>query len=137
MGKRFWAIFRVSGTHTEDLSAGVKIPATGKKMVVGPQCVSLTLNDDGLVTKFTGGYVVDNKEEGTAGEFGAMFAVLKSIGAPYPRPGTLEHPGKRFLLANWIGSMTKNFPKQKSRVEDLPDEWKKWGRKSGLMSSEA
>lgn len=134
---RYWGILRVSGTHTGVLNAGSSVvQPTGNRMDVGPQAVSVTFGDDGKVTKYTGGYVVDYRE-GDTQEAGAMFAVMRSVGMPAPRLGTPKKPGKLLRIANWLGAKMKNFPKGRSHANDLPSEWKDFGRTHGLKTAEA
>lgn len=132
--RRFWGIIRVEGTHTSDLNMGsMKVAPTGKRMVVGPQSVSVSFNDEGLVTKLTGGYVVDYRD-GETGAAGAMFAVGKSVGAPMPRAWP---PGKLLKFLNWVGAKMKNFPKGRSHKLDLPSAWAEQGRSHGLRTADA
>ena len=57
---RYWSVIRVEGTHTAPLNVGsALVPATGNKMVVGPQAVSVTFDADDKVKKLTGGYIAD------------------------------------------------------------------------------
>ena len=61
---RFWATIHVDGTNTGaplDLGTAT-VPPTGKKMVAGPQAVSVTFDKDDKICKLTGGYVVDNRQ---------------------------------------------------------------------------
>ncbi|CAK0897132.1 unnamed protein product [Prorocentrum cordatum] len=76
-----WCFMRVQGTHTADLNAGAKIPATSKELRQNVQAISVTLNSEGQVERYTGGYVVDNRpEEGNTGGLGGFFGVLEAIG---------------------------------------------------------
>ena len=129
---RFWSIIRVTGTHTGTLNVGsAQIPATGKKMVVGPQVVSVTFNAANKVTRMTGGYIADVRD-GETGDAGAMFAVMRSVGLPTPRPG-----GKLVRILNWLGAKRKDYPKGRSHSDDLPDAWALKGRKHGLRTADA
>lgn len=129
---RFWSIIRVSGTHTGPLNVGTSvIPATGKQMRVGPQAVSVTFDDDDRVSRMTGGYIADVRD-GSTGDAGAMFAVMRSVGLPTPRPG-----GKLVRVLNWLGAKRKDFPKGRSHRADLPAQWAPLGRQHGLRSADA
>ena len=128
---RYWGIIRVEGTHTAALNAGSTIPPTNKRMVVGPQVVSVTFDDQDKISRYTGGYIADVRD-GKTGAFGAMFAVLTAIGVPAPTPG-----GKVFKVLNWIGSKSKDYPKARSHAEDLPEKWAHLGRKHGLRTADA
>jgi hypothetical protein len=44
-------------------------PATGRVIQGAPECASYTFNEEGKVTSFTGGYVMDNRL-GNTGELG-------------------------------------------------------------------
>lgn len=129
---RYWGILRLSGTHTEPLRSGTPAPpypATGNALDVGPQAVSVTFDSDGLVARYTGGYIVDRRQ-GATGEFGGVFAFFKVAGGFLPSPQLAK-------LFNWIGSKMKNFPKNRSHVDDLPPKWRELGREHGLRTVEA
>lgn len=129
---RYWGILRLSGTHTEPLNSGTpapQYPATGNSLDVGPQAVSVTFDDNGLVSRYTGGYIVDRRQ-GATGEFGGVFAFFKVAGGFLPSPRIAK-------VLNWVGSKVKNFPKNRSHREDLPAKWKTLGRTHGLRTAEA
>lgn len=129
---RFWSILRVTGTHTGPLDVGdTVIKATGKKMEVGPQAVSVTFDSNDKVVRFTGGYITDVRDGGT-GDAGAMFAVMRSVGVPAPRPG-----GKTVKFLNWVGAKRKDYPKGRSHRDDLPPKWVQYGRDHGLRTKDA
>lgn len=129
---RYWSVIRVTGTHTGPLNMGsAEVPPTGKAMVVGPQAVSVTFDADNKVSRLTGGYIADVRDGGT-GDAGAMFAVMRSIGAPTPRP-----TGKTVKILNWIGAKLKDYPKARSHADDLPPAWASRGRTHGLRTAEA
>ena len=47
-------------------------------------------------------------------------------------------PGRRVAkILNSIGALRKNFPKARSRAEDLPAKWRSWGRGFGKRTAEA
>jgi hypothetical protein len=83
---RYWGIMRVSGTHTGDLNLhSTVVTPTGKRMIVGPQANSITFDEQGKVKYLPSGYVTDyHDSEGQTGEYGLVFAILKSIGVPIP-----------------------------------------------------
>lgn len=129
---RYWAILRLSGTHTEPLKSGTPAPpypATGSALDVGPQAVSVTFDENGLVSRYTGGYIVDRRQ-GKTGEFGGVFAFFKVAGGFLPPPRLAR-------VLNWVGSKMKNFPKNRSHRDDLPAEWRCLGRTHGLRTEEA
>jgi len=129
---RFWSVIRVKGTHTGDLDLGsAKVPPTNNKMVVGPQAVSVTFDDNNKVVRLTGGYIADVRD-GPTGREGAMFAVMKSVGVPTPDPN-----GRLVKVLNWLGAKRKDYPKARSHVDDLPDKWKPFGRTHGRRTADA
>lgn len=86
---RVWFTTRTSGTHLGDLKfAGKTYPATGRDILGAPECLSYTFNEEGKVTSFTGGYVMDRRVGNTEG-MGALFGILAAIGVKFPKPGTL------------------------------------------------
>ncbi|KAG5184241.1 hypothetical protein JKP88DRAFT_181384, partial [Tribonema minus] len=127
---RYWGIMRVQGTQTGALNlGGLKVPANGNKMVVGPQSCSVTFNEKKEVIEFTGGYVVDSVAS-PLGSLGFAFAVLKNAG--------IRPPGGPLLkLSRRFGDSRKNYTKSVSHVDDLPDKWKPYGRKYGPRSRDA
>ncbi|EOD37617.1 hypothetical protein EMIHUDRAFT_225164 [Emiliania huxleyi CCMP1516] len=60
-------------------------PATGKSVESPVQAHSITFNEQGEVTKFTIGYVMD-KEEGNTGGLGGVFGLFWAIGYGFPFP---------------------------------------------------
>merc|ERR1712039_897349 len=102
-------------------------------MVVGPQSMSVTFNEEGKVKKLTGGYVVDYRD-GNTKDAGAMFAVGRTVGAPMPRAWP---PGKLLRFLNWLGAKMKNFPKGRSHKLDLPPQYSELGRNYGLRTDDA
>ena len=129
---RYWSILRVEGTHTQPQASGTGTPPykpTNNKLDVGPQCVSVTFDADGRVSRYTGGYVVDRRQ-GATGMLGAIFGIIKTVGGFVP--------GRRVAkILNSIGALRKNFPKARSRAEDLPAKWRSWGRGFGKRTAEA
>jgi hypothetical protein len=129
---RYWSILRLEGTHTEPLESGTGAPPykpTGNKLDVGPQAVSVTFDADGKVSRYTGGYIVDINE-GSTGMNGGFFAIMKTVGG--------FTPGRRVAkLLNAVGALLKNFPKNRSRREDLPLKWQSLGRGFGKRSAES
>ena len=129
---RYWGILRLEGTQTEvlDLGTGARpYKATGNALDIGPQAVSVTFDADGRVSRYTGGYVVDRRQ-GATGMLGAIFGIIKTAGGFVP--------GRRVAkILNSIGALRKNFPKARSRAEDLPAKWRSWGRGFGKRTAEA
>ena len=129
---RYWGILRLEGTHTQPLASGTGAPpykVTNKPLDVGPQAVSVTFDADGRVSRYTGGYIVDRRQ-GATDMNGGIFAFFKTVG------GFL--PGRRVAkLLNALGALLKNFPKNRSRKEDLPPKWAPLGRQFGLRTADA
>ena len=128
---RFWAILRLSGTHTgvQKGGTGLDYAPTGNVLDVGPQAVSVTFDEEGLVSRYTGGYIVDRRQ-GSTGEFGGYFAVTKTVGGFLPSQRLAK-------LLNWIGAKLKKFPKARSHEDDLPAKWRPLGRTHGVRTDDA
>ena len=112
---RYWSILRLEGTHTEPQASGTgfSYKPTNNKLDVGPQCVSVTFDADGRVSRYTGGYVVD-RTQGKWGMNGAWFAISKTVGGFLP-------PLRVGKVLNAIGARLKNFPKNRShRAQFFP-----------------
>jgi len=128
---RFWGILRLSGTHSgaQQSGTGQEFAPSGNKLDVGPQCVSVTFNEAGLITRYTGGYIVDRRQ-GTTGEFGGFFAITKTVGGFLPSLRVAK-------VLNWVGAKLKGFPKARSHAEDLSPEWQDLGRTHGLRTTDS
>jgi hypothetical protein len=128
---RYWSILRLEGTHTEPQASGTgfSYKPTNTKLDVGPQCVSVTFDAEGRVSRYTGGYVVD-RTQGKTGMLGAMFAVTKTVGGFVPSLRVAK-------ILNAIGARLKNFPKARSHRDDLPARWRPLGRRFGKRTAEA
>lgn len=129
---RYWSILRLAGTHSEPLESGTGAPPytpTGNALDVGPQAVSVTFDENGRVSRYTGGYIVD-RNEGSTGMNGGFFAIMKTVGG--------FTPGRRVgKILNAVGALLKNFPKNRSRREDLPSRWRSLGRGYGKRTVES
>ncbi|KAK9904899.1 hypothetical protein WJX75_005112 [Coccomyxa subellipsoidea] len=85
---RVWWTVRNTATHTGPLKFfGATYKPTGKVVLGAPECLSYTFNEEGKVTSFTGGYIMDRRV-GNTNKLGAMFGILSAIGAPVPSPGS-------------------------------------------------
>lgn len=107
---RVWFTARFSAVHSGDGPFG---KATGVLVTCPPQTISLTFNEEGRVTKYTGGYVMD-KEIGNSGGLGGIFGPLFAIGRPLPfpeaRPWT---PSIQYRLFNFVGNLAASLSKKK------------------------
>eukprot|EP00884_Botryococcus_braunii_P020135 jgi/Botrbrau1/6805/Bobra.0153s0008.1 len=86
---RVWFTTRTSCTHTGDLKFGIRVfKATNKVVLSAPECLSYVFNEEGKVTSFTGGYIMDRRV-GNTNNLGAMFGILSAIGVYIPPPGSI------------------------------------------------
>jgi len=97
-------IARGRGTNTGALppftSAG-----TGRALVNPPQACSLTFNEQGLVTKYTIGVVVD-RTLGNTGGLGGLYGLLYAIGKPLPIPEAQPWKmSRRYRAFQMIGNL--------------------------------
>jgi len=98
---RVWYTARSRGTHEGPLPPVATTP-TGKVVVSPPQACSLTFGEDGLITKFTDGYVMD-RTEGNTGGLGGLYGVYNAIGKPLPFPEAQPYKmSKRQMLYNAV-----------------------------------
>jgi predicted ester cyclase len=79
---RVWYSVKFIGSNTGPIMGR---PATGKAVESPVQAQSLTFNEQGQITKFTIGYVLD-KETGNTGGLGGVFGLLYGIGYGLPFP---------------------------------------------------
>ena len=77
---RVWFTAQFKATHSGDGPFG---KATNILVECPPQSISLSFNEKGQVTKYTGGYVMD-KTIGNSGGLGGVFGPLYAIGRPLP-----------------------------------------------------
>ena len=106
---RVWAHVLFRGTHT-----GVSVlgKPTGKLVDPPPQAVSFAFNEEGKLSRFTGGYVLD-KTIGNTGGLGGIFGILYGIGRPLPFPeGKPWKPSLRFRFFSFIGQLAQRFSKK-------------------------
>eukprot|EP01024_Parvocaulis_polyphysoides_P051150 TRINITY_DN501_c0_g1_i5.p1 TRINITY_DN501_c0_g1~~TRINITY_DN501_c0_g1_i5.p1 ORF type:complete len:257 (+),score=14.98 TRINITY_DN501_c0_g1_i5:123-893(+) len=80
------------------------------KYFAPPQMVSLTFNEQGLITKLTGGYVLD-RTCGNTGGLGGIFGLLYAFGAPVPFPeyAKVYKRSWQFKLAIFLGELRTRF----------------------------
>eukprot|EP01023_Acetabularia_acetabulum_P058747 TRINITY_DN6983_c0_g1_i5.p2 TRINITY_DN6983_c0_g1~~TRINITY_DN6983_c0_g1_i5.p2 ORF type:complete len:275 (+),score=18.97 TRINITY_DN6983_c0_g1_i5:144-968(+) len=80
---RVWMFNTSRGTNTGPLPGGR--PPTGKRYIAAPEMQSVTFNEQGLVCKYTVGYVLD-RTVGNTGGVGGLFGLFYAIGIPLPIP---------------------------------------------------
>lgn len=107
---RVWFTSRTVGTHTGS-AKGIK--ASGNKIEGGPETSSFTFNDEGKVTQFTTGYILD-KQLGNTGGMGALFGLLYAMGSPLPfREAQPYKPSFRYKLFQKISTLASKFQSKK------------------------
>lgn len=73
---RVWLTARGVGTNTGKFAGA--LPATDKVVIAPPQTLSVTFNEEGLVSKYTIGYVMD-REVGNTGGLGGVYGLIYGI----------------------------------------------------------
>lgn len=107
---RVWYTARGRGTNTGPLPPFAPTP-TGKKVVNPPQVCSVTFNTEGLVKKYTIGYVVD-RQVGNTGGLGGLYGLLYAIGTPLPFPEAQPWKmSKRYWAFQQLGNLVSNLNK--------------------------
>jgi hypothetical protein len=102
---RVWYTVRGRGTNTGPLPPFTSQP-TGKEVIIPPQACSVTFGEDGLVKKFTSGYVMDHTA-GNTGGLGGLYGMLYAIGKPLPFPEARPwKKSKRYKLFEVTGGGT-------------------------------
>jgi len=83
---RVWMDTQGKGTHTGNFGGPFSyIKPTQKEVVLPPQALSFTFNEEGLLKLFTGGYVID-RHMGNTGGLGGVFGIMHAIGKTLPFP---------------------------------------------------
>merc|ERR1712118_387964 len=87
---------------------------------VAPQSCSVIFNEEGLVRKFTIGYVMD-RDVGNSGGLGGAYGLLYAIGKPLPfpeaQPWKISKRYKAFLFfGNLTSALKKRFGRRTPRV---------------------
>lgn len=82
-GNRVWYFARGEGTHKGPFPGPME--ATGRRVVNPPQACSMTINEEGLISRYTIGYVVD-RSAGNTGGLGGLYGILYAIGRGLPFP---------------------------------------------------
>jgi len=103
-GNRVWYVARGRGTNTGPFPPFAPVP-TGRSLVNPSQACSLTLDEKGLVTKYTIGVVMD-QQVGNTGGLGGLYGILYAIGRPLPFPEAQPwQMSKRYRLFQGVGSL--------------------------------
>ena len=111
-GNRVWYVARGRGTNTGPFLPFVTEP-TGKELVNPPQACSLTFDEQGLVTKYTIGVVMD-RQEGNTGGLGGLYGILYAIGKPLPFPEAQPwRMSKRYRLFQALGNLASRAASRK------------------------
>jgi hypothetical protein len=110
---RIFFMSKFEGTNTGTI-AGL-LPATNKRVVSPPQAQSCTFNEQGQVTKYTIGYVLD-KEVGNTGGLGGAYGIFYAIGygLPFPEGQPWVPSPPYFLLTRGgpvVNGLIKNLAK--------------------------
>jgi len=98
---RVWFQTRATATHTGPLMGA---EPTGKRLTLPPQAFSMTFNEQGQVTLFNVGYVID-RTVGNTGGLGGAFGFFWGTGNPLPFPEC--QPFKGSLQLRGLGLLQK------------------------------
>ena len=105
---RVWFTARFKAVHSGDGPFG---KATNKYVDCPPQSISLSFNEKGQVTKYTGGYVMDRRI-GNSGGLGGVFGPLYAIGKGLPFPEAQPYSKSiQYSLFTVIGNIAAKFNK--------------------------
>jgi len=100
---RIWFTSQASGTDNGAGFLGNK--PTGKSFATPPQACSLKFSEDGLVTKYTIGHVME-RSIGNTGGLGGIFGPAYAIGKPLPfREARPWKPSKRYKALMLVGRL--------------------------------
>ena len=109
---RVWYFTRFIATHSGDAPPPFG-KATHKPVECPPQAVSLTFNEQGKVTLYTGGYVMD-KLQGNSGGMGGIFGPLYAVGKGLPFPEAKPwSPSLRYRLFTFVGRLVSRLQRKK------------------------
>lgn len=110
---RVWYFTRFIATNSGDAPPPFG-KATGKRVECPPQAVSLTFNEDGQVTLYTGGYVMD-KLQGNSGGMGGIFGPLYAVGKGFPfREAKPWKPSLGYRFFTFVGRLVSRFQRKKA-----------------------
>lgn len=99
---RVWFQSRFIGKHAQDSEYFGEM--TNKKISLPTQICSLSFDDEGKVTKFTGGCVCD-RTQGNSGGLGGVFGLRYALNRPLPfREARPYKPSMMMHLYNFVGN---------------------------------
>lgn len=102
-------VFWVSVTDAVNTGDIGPYKATGKRVRSPPQVSSFTFDDEGKITRFTGGYVLD-RDVGNTGGLGALFGIVYAIGHAFPMPEAKPYVKSwQFRLLELVDRFTSYF----------------------------
>lgn len=83
---RVWYTARGRGVNNGPLAPFVTSgTGSGKEVINPPQVCSITIDESGLISRYTIGYVVD-RNVGNTGGLGGLYGILYAMGSPLPFP---------------------------------------------------
>ena len=104
---------QASGTDNGEGFLGNK--PTGKTFSTPPQACSIKFNQDGLVTKYTIGHVME-RSMGNTGGLGGIFGPAYALGSPLPFPEANPwKPSKRYQALQAVGRLLSWLNDRKSK----------------------
>lgn len=104
---RVWFQTRTFATHTGTLMGGA---ATGKDLELPPQAFSMTFNEQGQLTLFNVGYVID-RTVGNTGGLGGAFGFFFGTGNALPFPECQPFkPSLKFRSLGVLQALLKKLP---------------------------
>jgi len=110
---RVWFTSCFAATHTGQGTIFGK--PTGRYVECPPQSISLSFNEAGQVTFFSGGYVMD-KTLGNTGGMGGIFGPLYRIGKAFPFPEAKPYsPSWQFRTFAAIGNIAGRISKMTAK----------------------
>lgn len=99
---RVWFTSQASGTDTGGFLGNAP---TGKRFETPPQACSVKIGENGLVTKYTIGHVME-RSIGNTGGLGGIFGPAYAIGKPLPFPEANPwKPSKRYRALMLVGKL--------------------------------
>mmetsp|Transcript_30396 Transcript_30396/g.52217 ORF Transcript_30396/g.52217 Transcript_30396/m.52217 type:complete len:269 (-) Transcript_30396:36-842(-) len=107
---RVWFQTRATATHSGSLMGQ---PPTDRVLELPPQMFSMTFNEQGQVTVFNVGNVID-RTVGNTGGLGGAFGFFYGVGQPLPFPECQPfEPSPQFKLLGVLQGLLKLLPQEK------------------------